>query len=107
MKKTLLVQYSFVSLAFLLLSFSVLAQQRVINGIVQDAKNNPLEGATVSVKNAKKNTLTKADGKFELTVPAGKTVLNISFVGYQAKTITVGAGETNVLVSSANRPIIN
>jgi len=108
MKKTLLVQYSFVSLAFLLLSFSVLAQQRVINGIVQDAKNNPLEGATVSVKNAKKNTLTKADGKFELTVPAGKTVLNISFVGYQAKTITVGAGETNVLVTlseSANNQL--
>jgi imidazole glycerol phosphate synthase subunit HisF len=98
MKKTILVQYSFVSLALFLLSFSALAQQRVIGGIVQDTKNNPLEGATVSAKNPKKNTLTKANGKFELTVPAGKTVLSISFVGYQTKSVTVGAGESNVTV---------
>ncbi|MEO8415732.1 MAG: SusC/RagA family TonB-linked outer membrane protein [Ginsengibacter sp.] len=99
MKKTILLPYSFVSLAFLLLSFSVLAQQHVINGVVRDGKNNPLEGATVLVKNDKKNTLTKANGKFELTVPDGKTVLNISFVGYETKSITVGALETNVLVT--------
>ena len=69
---------------------------------MRDGKNNPLEGATVLVKNDKKNTLTKADGKVELTVPEGKTVLNISFVGCETNSITESALEPNVLVTHSD-----
>ncbi len=76
-----------------------MAQQRQVTGVVQDAKSNaPLEGATISVKNTKTNTITKADGKFEITIPNGKTMLTISFVGYASQSITVGVNETNVIV---------
>jgi TonB-linked SusC/RagA family outer membrane protein len=106
MKKATLLHYGFSIIAFLLLSLTGVAQQRTIKGIVQDAKNNPLEGATVSVRNIKKNTITKADGKFELSIPNGKVVLTISFVGYQTRSLTVGATEQSVLITlneSANQ----
>lgn len=99
MKKATLIHYSFGFIAFLLLSITGMAQQRQVTGVVQDAKSNaPLEGATISVKNTKTNTITKADGKFEITIPNGKTMLTISFVGYASQSITVGVNETNVIV---------
>jgi TonB-dependent starch-binding outer membrane protein SusC len=91
MKKATLLHYGFSIIAFLLLS---------LTGVVHDAKNNsPLEGATVSLKSTKANTITKADGSFSISAPAGKAVLSISFVGYQQQSITVGVNETNVSVA--------
>ncbi len=98
MKRSTLIQYSFGIIAFLLLSLTTLAQERRISGMVQDAKNNPLEGATVSVKNSKVNTISKADGKFEITVPDGKSVIIVSFVGYEPVTINIGQNQTSVLI---------
>lgn len=100
MKKAKLIQAILSILAFVLLSLCGLAQTRKITGVVQEGKNNsPLEGATVSVKNSNQNAVTKADGKFEITVPDRRSVLTISFVGYQQQTITVGAKETNIFVT--------
>ncbi len=100
MKKSTLFHCSFVIIAFLLLSFTGWAQQRRISGIVQESKSNtPLEGATVTVKNSNANTVTDADGKFGINVPDAKVILSISFVGYQTQSITVGAKETNVLIT--------
>lgn len=83
-----------------MISFTSMAQTRKINGTVLDGRNNtPLEGATISVKESKQNTLTNADGHFEISVPGGRSVITISFVGYESKVITVGANETNVSVT--------
>lgn len=99
MKKSQLLQFSFGLLAFLLFTSSGFAQ-RTINGVVQDAKNNsPLEGATIAVKGIKRNTITKEGGKFELSVPMGKVSLQISFVGYQATTVSVGADQSSITVA--------
>ena len=98
MKKLQLFQFSFGLLAFLMFTSSGFAQRK-IDGIVQDAKSNsPLEGATISVKGIKRNTISKDGGKFEISVPAGKVSLLISFVGYQAKTVTVGEDQSTVMV---------
>ena len=43
--------------------------------------------------------LQKADGTFDIAVPTGKVVLNISFVGYQSQSVTAAAGTANVLVT--------
>jgi TonB-linked SusC/RagA family outer membrane protein len=100
MKKATFFQFSFFVIAFLSLSLTGLAQQRKISGIVQDGRNNtPLEGATVSIENGNVNTITKADGTFDIAAPAGKVVLNISFVGYQSQSITAAAGTANVSVT--------
>src|SRR5690349_7954976 len=98
MKKSKLLQFGFVLLGLLLFSTTGIAQRK-ITGVVQDAKNNsPLAGATVAVKGIKRNTISGEDGKFELSVPVGKVSLQISFVGFQTKTVLVGAHESNVSI---------
>ncbi len=78
---------------------SVLAQTRSITGIITDAQNQPLVGATILVQNQKINTLTGVDGKFSLTIPNGKVILKISYVGYKTQNINVGPGEDRIAVT--------
>ncbi len=99
MKKAILLHPGFLVFSFLLFSFTGFAQQRKISGIVQDAKNRaPLDGATVAVKNSKANAITKEDGRFEISVPEGKTSITVSFVGYETNTISIAANQTSVIV---------
>ena len=60
---------------------------------------SPLNGATISLKNGAATSMTKADGNFEITVPAGKVTMVVSFVGYQSQDISVGPGESSISVS--------
>ncbi len=53
----------------------------------------------MAVQNNNASTVTGADGKFDMNVPAGKISLVISFVGYEVKTVPVGAAESNVVIS--------
>ena len=65
--------------------------KRVITGVVVDAKDGePLPGATVSVvgdKNAL--TATDIDGNFSLSIPGNKSVLLVTYVGYNEKRVPV------------------
>jgi len=104
MKKATLLHYSFVIIAFLFLSLTGFAQQRKISGIVQESKNNnPLEGATVSVKNSKISTVTNADGKFDITVPDGNAVLVVSYISYLTQEIQInGRTVINITLQSSS-----
>lgn len=83
-----------------ILSTTVFAQTRQLTGTVTDAKTNaPLVAATVKVKNKNIQVNTGDAGVFKLTVPAGTVVLEISYVGYAQKEITVAAGETSLIVT--------
>lgn len=62
----------------------------LITGKVTDQTGNPLEGATVQVKNGTEKTATKADGTFSINVPE-KATLVISSIGYADQE----AGTTN------------
>jgi TonB-dependent starch-binding outer membrane protein SusC len=87
---------------FFLFSFSLasIGQQRKINGLVQDANSNsPLEGATVTIKSSKVSAVTNSDGKFDISLPASRTVLEVSYVGYDSKTVSVGANESNLVIT--------
>jgi len=75
-------------------SFGVQAQTSfTISGKVTDAKNNPLEGVSISVKGSKKGEVSAAGGIFTIkNVPVnGKIVF--SSVGFLAKEITVDKAE--------------
>ena len=50
----------------LIMSMSVLAQQRIISGRVSDANNQPLPGATVSVKGKTNSVVTNEKVLFGL-----------------------------------------
>jgi TonB-linked SusC/RagA family outer membrane protein len=73
-----------------LFSFSVSFAQKAITGTVTDDRQSPLSGATVTVKGTSVVTTTDASGRFRLTVPEGRRVLEVSFVGMQPQEVTLG-----------------
>lgn len=71
------------------------AQDRTITGTVTDNKQEPLIGVNVVVKgNASVGAITDLDGKYSLSVPAGKATLVFSYIGYVAQEVSVGSRNT-------------
>jgi hypothetical protein len=88
--------------ALLLSSYTIFAQNILINGFVMDSTStgkHPLNSATISLASAKDSSLlsftrSEDDGYFELkNVAPGKYLVSISYVGYQHLwlSVTVGA----------------
>ncbi|MBR1878773.1 MAG: SusC/RagA family TonB-linked outer membrane protein [Paludibacteraceae bacterium] len=63
--------------------------QSLVSGTVYDEAGEPAIGANVVVEGTTTGTVTDFDGFFEITLPAGKKNLVISYLGY--KTVTVPA----------------
>src|ERR1700748_2267162 len=83
MKKTYLIKYVFL-LFFVLSAAAAFAQSNVVSGKVFDETNQPLAGATVTVKGTQKSAGTDANGNFRLTgLSNGTITLQVSFVGYK------------------------
>lgn len=83
------------SITLLLLMFilgSVSAQNTSLNikGIVRDAMGDPIVGATILQQGSTHGTISNKDGEFSLSVP-DKSMLEISFIGYQTKIVKVTA----------------
>jgi TonB-dependent starch-binding outer membrane protein SusC len=78
------------SFLFLLGFTDAYSQDRLITGTVVDESGATLPGATVKVKGGTGSAQTNANGVFSIKVPTGKDVLIVSFVGMQAKEITIG-----------------
>jgi len=77
---------------------TIAQQSRSISGVVTDATNNEsVVGANVIVPGTSVGTLTDADGKFQLSVPAGKSTLEVSYLGYQTQTVSIGSKATLVI----------
>ena len=95
---------------FLLLTllgfFNLNAQNKIrISGTVKDEKGIPAANASVTVKGALTGSTTDANGAFSIDVPNQKSVLVISYLGYQTKETTVG-NQTNIpigLVAASNQ----
>jgi TonB-linked SusC/RagA family outer membrane protein len=88
-----------VLLLFLSASFTLIAQERIVNGvqqrtvsgvIINQENQEPLQGVTVSIKGTDRSTVTNDKGQFSIAVSGDESVLRISMVGYQYKEITVG-----------------
>lgn len=66
------------------------AQQAVtVKGTVVDSNNDPLIGVSVFVVGASSGSVTDMDGKFSISVPANKTTLKFSYVGFSTQTVSV------------------
>ena len=94
----------FFAFTFLCLSVLAQAQNITVSGKVIDAATSqPIEGATISVKNGKQKTSTNAAGTFSISAAKGN-LLVISFVGFETKQVAVGDGSISVaLVASATQ----
>ncbi|MFN3299022.1 MAG: SusC/RagA family TonB-linked outer membrane protein [Sediminibacterium sp.] len=80
------------------ISYHSFGQDKKITGAVLDENNNPMKGANVSVKETKILTSTDANGRFIISAPQGKNVLQISFVGYETDEFLIGA-ENNITIN--------
>jgi len=79
-------------LGFLL--FGAYAQAQSVSGTVSDA-NGPLPGASVVVKGTTNGTTSDFDGKFIMDNVAADAVLQITFIGYKLKEVSV-AGQATI-----------
>ncbi len=76
------------------------AQNKVTGTVVSQDDGLPVIGATVMVQGSKTGTTTDIDGKFTLSVPAGKKLV-ISYVGMKSQTVTAKPGMEVSLASDA------
>ena len=83
---------------FLLLPFTVLAQN-TLNGTVTDhTTGQPIPGVNVNVQGAAGGTSTDFDGKFQLPNLKNGDKILVSFIGYKTETIVFN-GQKNLAVS--------
>lgn len=78
------------------------AQEKTVTGTVSDAAG-PLPQANIKVRGTQNSTQADIDGRYSINVATG-AVLEISFIGYQTQTVTVGASSTiNVVLQEEAR----
>lgn len=80
----------------------VAQQNSVIKGTVVDEQGEPIIGATIIVVggNANEGTISDIDGNFSIKVPGGGKI-RVTYIGYEAQTITARNGMKIVLKGEA------
>lgn len=79
-----------------------LAQMQVTGTVVSQEDNQPVIGASVQVPGTQVATVTNVDGKFSLTLPAGKKTLRISYVGMETLEVSARPNMRIILTGDAN-----
>ena len=79
-----------------LITFAGSVQSQIIEGVVFNNLNEPLPGATVSIKSHRLAVSTNNNGEFKFfKVPAGEVQLKVSFIGYKSQTKTIRLTSTS------------
>src|SRR5579863_9418303 len=73
------------------------SQNKTVSGKITDPKGNPVAYANIAIKQSAQGTITDAEGKFKLTVPANATLI-ISSTGFKSQTIQVSAYNGDIYV---------
>lgn len=81
-----------------------MAQTKVTGTVVEAGTQEPIIGATIAVKGTKIATVSDINGKFSLTVPAGKK-MTVSYVGM--KSVTLSAKSKMKIVLEADNTTLN
>ena len=82
--------------SFMMMALLSSAQNRSIRGTVTTSTNEPIIGASVTIKGQSRGTPTDANGMFTITVPAGNITLVISSVGFRTIEQTVAANDASI-----------
>jgi len=79
-----------------------MAQKRSISGVIRDkATNESLPGVSVLEKGTSNGTVSNVDGRFELSVNEGATLV-VSYIGMKSQEVKVGGSSTiNVALESS------
>ena len=83
-------------------------QTREVTGQILDQKDRtPLPGATVKIQGSNMGTAADLNGNFSLSLPKGKVTLEVSFVGYRTKVITVDKNSKLTVLLENEASIMN
>lgn len=72
--------------------------QQILSGTVFGEDGIPLIGASIVAKGSTVGTTTDFDGKFEISLPEGISVIQVSYIGYKTKEVQV-SGQTSVTIT--------
>ncbi|MDW8330328.1 MAG: SusC/RagA family TonB-linked outer membrane protein [Cyclobacteriaceae bacterium] len=71
--------------------WQVQAQNRTVTGRVTSAEDNsPLPGVNVVLKGTSGGTVTDAEGRYSISVPASGGTLSFTFIGFQNQEVVIG-----------------
>src|SRR6478609_1446591 len=74
--------------------------QKTVSGIVKSSKGNaPVGFATITVKGTNDAAVSDAEGKFVIKLPAGKTTIIVSSVGFVTAEADATSGNVEVLLT--------
>ncbi len=76
---------------------------KTVSGTVTNQNGQPLPGVSITIQGTKKGVVTDNFGHFQIDVPDESSVLVVSYVGYQTKSVPV-AGQ-NILQVSLNETV--
>lgn len=94
------------SLIPILFAITFQANSQTIEGRIIDGTNGePLTGATVLEVDTNNGTSTDTDGQFSLSLTTSDPKIDISFIGYQTKTISVIDPESFITVELVYQPV--
>jgi iron complex outermembrane receptor protein len=79
-----------------LCTFSVLGQTKIKGTVVDDKEDAPLYGVNVVKKGTTEGVITDLEGKFELEVKSGRTILEFSYIGYDKKAMELWLKEGEI-----------
>ncbi len=92
---------------FLLMLNSSIFAQKTVTGKITDTDNMPIPGASVLVKGTKSGTNTDANGNYSIALPAGKSVLTISSIGFEKQDVTVSGNSVPTVKLVAGKNDLN
>ena len=87
----------FYGLIATLLCMQAVVAQNTVTGMVTDAQNDPLPGASVLEKGTLNGTTSNFDGNFTIEVTDENAVLEVSYIGYATLVIPLN-GQSNVTI---------
>lgn len=70
-----------------------------VTGTIVDEHQDPLIGATVSVKGTNEKTITDLEGNYIITTDEANPVLLVSYIGYQSKELRVSGDKADITLT--------
>jgi TonB-linked SusC/RagA family outer membrane protein len=95
------------AMCLFLVTTVALAQQRTVTGKITDPNNQPVIGATITVRGTNVATQTDAGGNFSLPVPSDRNTITISSVGFEPQDVSVANQTTVNLALRATTSTLN
>lgn len=72
-----------------------------LGGLVMDMNGAPLAGASVTIKATGKSSITDGRGVFSMPMPAAKSKIIFSYVGYKTREVILAEGQQQLMIQLA------